>query len=303
MIYQEIIEEIHAEVFPLIGEGNVASYIPELAKIDPKKCGIALCDIKGNIYSTGDSKEKFSLQSITKLFTFSMAMNLLGENLWSRVGMEPSGQSFNSLIQVEQEKGIPRNPFINAGAIVVTDVIAEHSKNPLEEILSFMRSISRNEEITFNKLVADSEESCGHRNTATTFLMKDFGNIHGDAHEVLNLYYKHCSLEMTCEDLARSAYFLINGGLNLAGEKILDKRNVKRVNSMMMTSGLYDNVGEFAYKVGLPAKSGVGGGIIAVLPGEFSLAVWSPELNEAGNSIAGMKAMELFTTKTIKSIF
>jgi glutaminase len=303
MNYQNIIEEIIKEVRPLIGNGRVADYIPELAKIMPNKLGIALCDIDGNVFSAGDAKESFSIQSISKLFTLTMAMNLTDEQLWQRVGMEPSGQSFNSLIQLEQEKGIPRNPFINPGAIVITDIISEIASNPAESILNYIREISLNNNIKFNDIVAKSEASCGYRNASLAYLMKEFNNINKNVYDVLNLYYRHCSLEMTCEDLARSAYFLINKGRDLNGKEVLNQRNVKRVNSLMMTSGLYDNAGNFAYHVGLPAKSGVGGGILAILPGEFSIIVWSPELNEAGNSIAGMKALELFTTKTAKSIF
>lgn len=301
--FQQIIEEVRSEVLPLLGKGQVANYIPELAKIDPNKIGISICDINGDIYSTGDSKTPFSIQSISKLFTLCLALKLEDGKLWKRVGMEPSGTAFNSLVLLEEESGVPRNPFINAGAIVITDIILEKSKHPSDSILNFMHEITKNKSIKFNDTVAVSERKHGHRNAALTYLMKDYGNIHKDVEEVLNLYCSHCSLELDCEDLARASYFLINKGKDVDGKVVLEPRDVKRVNSLMMTSGLYNNAGKFAFEVGLPAKSGVGGGIVGVLPGEFTISVWSPELNETGNSLIGMKAMELFTTKSGLSVF
>ncbi|OUR96891.1 glutaminase [Halobacteriovorax marinus] len=301
--FQKIIEEISREVLPLLGLGKVANYIPELAKIDPRKIGISICDIDGNVYSTGDCKTLFSIQSISKLFTLCLAMKLEDNELWNRVGMEPSGTAFNSLVLLEEENGIPRNPFINAGAIVITDIILGKSKHPSDSILKFMREITQNKNIKFNDTVAVSERKHGHRNAALSYLMKDYGNIHKEVEEVLNLYCRHCSLELNCEDLARASYFLINQGKDIDGKTVLIPRDVKRVNSLMMTSGLYNNAGKFAFEVGLPAKSGVGGGIVGVLPGQFSISVWSPELNESGNSLIGMKVMEMFTTKSGMSVF
>lgn len=301
--FQKIIDEIHSEVLPLLGQGKVANYIPELAKIDPKEIGIAICDIDGNVFSVGDCKTPFSIQSISKLFTLCLAIRLDDSKLWSRVGMEPSGTAFNSLVLLEEESGIPRNPFINAGAIVITDIILGKSKHPSDSILNFMQEISNSKKIKFNDTVAVSERKHGHRNAALTYLMKDYGNILEEVEEVLNLYCSHCSLELDCEDLARASYFLINKGKDIDGNVILTPRDVKRVNSLMMTSGLYNNAGKFAFEVGIPAKSGVGGGIVGVLPGKFSISVWSPELNETGNSLIGMKIMELFTTKTGMSVF
>lgn len=303
MNYQPIIDEIYEELLPSLNEGNVANYIPELANINPLQFGISIYDINGNSYNAGTTDKTFSMQSISKLFTCTMALREVGDEIWGRVGLESSGHAFNSIIQLEQEFGVPRNPFINAGAIVITDILQEVFKNPEMDILEFIEDISLNENIAFNIDMATSEESCGHRNSALSYLMKDLGNLNGDVNSVLKLYYKHCSLAMTCEDLAKSTYYLINKGVGVRGTRILKERNVKRLNSLMMTSGLYNNSGDFAYRVGLPAKSGVGGGIVAVLPGEFTIAVWSPNLNKAGSSMAGIKAMELFTTRTEKSIF
>jgi len=301
--FQKIIEEVRCEVLPLLGLGKVANYIPELAKVDPQQIAISVCDIDGNIYSAGDSKTSFSIQSISKLFTLCLAIKLEDSELWDRVGMEPSGTAFNSLVLLEEENGIPRNPFINAGAILITDIILANCKHPSDSILNFIQEIAQNKSIKFNDTVAISERKHGHRNAALSYLMKDYGNIHKEVEEVLNLYCSHCSLELNCEDLARASYFLINEGKDFDGKVVLKPRDVKRVNSLMMTSGLYNNAGKFAFEVGLPAKSGVGGGIVGVLPGKYTISVWSPELNESGNSLIGMKAMEMFTTKSGMSVF
>ncbi len=284
--------------------GEVANYIPELAKVNPKQFAMTVATIDGEVFSCGDHSKKFSIQSISKVFVLTMAMELLQDELWNRVGREPSGTAFNSLVQLETEQGIPRNPFINAGALVTTDAINQRFTDPYNEILSFVRGLCQNPEIKFDDEVAQSEFQNSERNTALAYFMKSFGNIHSDPIKLLDIYFHHCSIAMNTEDLAKSFLFLANAGVNpLNGEEVISKLKAKRVNSLMLTSGLYDNVGDFAYRVGLPAKSGVGGGIVGVLPGEFSVAVWSPELNLSGNSLIGTKALELFTSYTEKSIF
>ena len=303
MNYQSILGSIYQEskLLPIIG--NVASTIPELAKVDGNKFGIHLTTISKEDYAIGDSNEKFSIQSVSKALTVAFAFSFLDEKIWNRVGVEPSGSSFNSLVQLEYEKGIPRNPFINAGALVIADMLVSQLKNPKQEFLNFIRKISGTETINYNTQVAQSEKETGFRNASLCNFLKSFGNINNQVDEVLDFYFHQCSLEMTCKELAHSFYFFANEGKSISGEQILTKSQVKRVNAVMQTCGFYDESGEFTYKVGLPGKSGIGGGIAALYPKKFVVATWSPRLNEKGNSELGMFALELLTTKTGMSIF
>ncbi len=302
--YQQILEEIFEETKSLRGRGKVADYIPALAEVNPDQYGIAIQTLGGEAFQVGDVNVPFSIQSISKVFVLAMVFREVGEKLWSRVGREPSGTAFNSLVQLETENGIPRNPFINAGALVTTDHLVSCSDDPLSEILDFVRSVSHNLNINFSKMVAESERNAGYRNAALINLMKSFGNIENDVTKVLNIYFHQCALMMDCHDLARAFLFLANGGVNpWENERILTSSQAKRVNALMQVCGLYDDSGEFAFMVGLPGKSGVGGGIVAIIPNLLSICVWSPELNKHGTSLIGMKALELFTTKTGISIF
>ncbi len=302
--FQTCIEEILNETRSLIGKGRVADYIPALAEVDPNQIGIAVQTLDGKTFQAGDALVPFSIQSISKVFVFSMVFRAWGDKLWARMGREPSGNSFNSLVQLEHENGIPRNPFINAGALVSTDCLLSISKNPLKDILSYVRGLAGNPKISYDSVVANSERETGYRNAALVNFMKSFGNIENDVEAVLNAYFHQCGLMMSCVDLARAFSFLANGGINpLNGEQILTQSQAKRVNALMQTCGLYNESGEFAFCAGLPGKSGVGGGIVAVVPKMFSICVWSPELNRHGNSLVGMKALELFTTRTGISIF
>ena len=303
MNYQSILESIYQESKLLPSIGNVASTIPELAKVDGNKFGIHLTTISKDNYAIGNSNEKFSIQSVSKALTVAFAFSFLDEKIWNRVGVEPSGSSFNSLVQLEYEKGIPRNPFINAGALVIADMLVSQLKNPKQEFLNFIRKISGTETINYNAKVAQSEKETGFRNAALCNFLKSFGNINNQVDEVLDFYFHQCSLEMTCKELAHSFYFFANEGKSISGEQILTKSQVKRVNAVMQTCGFYDESGEFTYKVGLPGKSGIGGGIAALYPKKFVVATWSPRLNEKGNSELGMFALELLTTKTGMSIF
>lgn len=304
MDYRYILNEIAKEVNELTDDGIVASYIPELETISPDKFGIHFYALKGDNYGIGDHLEKFSIQSIAKVISLSMAFNLEGDNLWQRVGVEPSGNSFNSLIQLEYEKGIPRNPLINAGAIVICDILISRLENPMDDFLSFVRKIAANNEIKYNKVIAESEKRHGYRNSSLINLMKSFGNIENEIEVVLNLYYHICSIEMTCKELSKTfLLFANNGVIPETKEKIMSGSNSKRINAIMQTCGFYDEAGEFSFKVGLPGKSGVGGGIVAIHPHKYAVAVWSPKLNKKGNSFKGIKALELLTTKTASSIF
>ncbi len=303
MQYQSILDEIYAEVRPSIGQGQVADYIPALAKIDPNKFGIAMETVDGECFQVGDATERFSIQSISKVFNLALGVRIVGDQVWERVGIEPSGNPFNSLVQLEMEKGIPRNPFINAGALVVADILLDHLDNPGEDMLRFVEKL-RCSDIHFNEEVVKSEKEHGYTNTALLNFMKAYGNINNEVEEVLDAYYHQCSIEMGCAGLARSFLFLANGGVVPGtGTRVLTVSQAKRINAIMLTCGFYDQAGDFAYLVGLPGKSGVGGGIVAVIPGKLAITVWSPALNKHGNSILGIKALELFTTRTGLSIF
>jgi glutaminase len=303
MNYKVILQEIYNESKKWTLVGKVTSSIPELANVNPNKFGIHLTTIEEEEFGVGDSNEKFSIQSISKALTVALAFSFLDEKIWERVGVEPSGSAFNSLVQLEYEKGIPRNPFINAGAIVIADILVTHLKNPKQDFLDFIRRISGSPTIDFNLKVAQSEKDTRFRNAALANFLKSFGNINNDVDEVLDFYFHQCSIEMTCKELAHSFFFLANEGKTKAGITILTKSQVKRLNALMQSCGFYDESGEFTYKVGLPGKSGIGGGIAALYPKNFVVATWSPRLNEKGNSELGMNALELLTTKTEMSIF
>jgi len=284
--------------------GTIATYIPQLGSVDPAKFGMHVATVDGDDFGIGDNQERFSIQSITKVLLLTRAKLEIGSELNKRVGVEPSGDPFNSLIQLEYERGVPRNPMINAGAIVVCDLLVELLDDPKGGYLSFVRKLSGCETIDFDRSVAESEASCGFRNRSIINLMKSFGNIRSDIEEVLDLYFHACSIAMSCQELARTFSLFANAGALVgSGEKILSKSRTKRINAVMQTCGLYDEAGEFAFRVGLPAKSGVGGGIAAVHPGHYAVAVWSPRLNDKGNPAAGFAALELLTDQTGSSIF
>ncbi len=302
--YQEILDKIYNEVYAEQYRGKVADYIPALARVPVDKFGMAICTIDGREFIVGDAHENFSIQSISKVFTLTLAIDKAADTLWQRVGREPSGNRFNSLVQLEYENGIPRNPFINAGAIVVTDSIFEGIGKTKNNILRFVRELSNNQTISFDEEVAESERIYGDRNRALANFIRSYGNLNHAADDVLDVYFHQCAIPMSCIDLARGFLFLANKGFSpIANKQILNIRQAKRINSLMITCGLYDAVGDFVYRVGLPGKSGVGGGILAIIPNQLVVAVWSPGLNEAGNSLLGTLALELFTTYASNSIF
>lgn len=304
MDYQQILENIYKSIQPYAKEGKQADYIPELAKVNPDQFGMCIHTIYGEIYSIEQADTRFSIQSISKVFALAMCLSLKGDELWTKVGKEPSGTSFNSLIQLEVEKGVPRNPFINAGAIVMADILLSHLKNPKEDFLAFVRAVAGDDTIDYNECVALSERERGYLNAAIANLLKYHGTIDNDIEEVLHFYFLMCSVEMSCSELSRAFLAFANHRkkFNYAGVTLTSSQ-VKRMNAIMQTCGFYDEAGEFAYLVGLPGKSGVGGGIVAIYPLEYSVAVWSPRLNSKGNSVMGIKALELLTTETKESIF
>ncbi len=270
-------------------QGKVADYIPALAKVKPDLAGISVATIDGSTVGAGDYQHPFSIQSISKVFSLVMAMNRIGDSLWQRVKMEPSGQPFNSIIQLEWEKGIPRNPVINAGALLVSDVLTSHFSASKLAFLSFVRELAGNDSIRVDNQVYQSELAHGNRNAALAYLMKSFGNIEADIPDVLSHYFTQCSVNMSCQQLAQSLLFLANKGIDpLTKKTVCSAKDAHRVNAILSTSGMYDQSGEFAFSVGLPAKSGVGGGLIAIVPNYGVICTWSPPLNTFGNSVVGM---------------
>lgn len=304
MDYNQILADIYKEIQPYMKKGEAASYIPELCKVDPDHYGICLHTLQGNEYVLGDTNERFSIQSISKVFTLSICFHLLGEKLWERIGVEPSGNAFNSVIQLELEKGIPRNPLINAGALVMSDILLSALDHPEEQYLNFVRQISQSKEVKYNESMAVSEREKGYINTAIANMLKYYGNINNDIERVLRFYFRQCSIHMSCRELSKAFLpFADHTHPFSFGDINLTSSQVKRINAIMLTCGFYDEAGEFSFLVGLPGKSGVGGGITAVCPRKYSVTVWSPRLNKKGNSVLGMKTLELLTSKTAVSIF
>lgn len=304
MDYQHILENIYQAILPFAKEGKQADYIPELAKVDPDQFGMCIHTIYGEIGSIENADTRFSIQSISKVFALAMCLSIKGDELWTRIGKEPSGTAFNSLIQLEVEHGVPRNPFINAGSIVMADILLSHLKNPEDDFIAFVRAVAGNETINYNKNVAISERENGYLNAAIANLLKYHGTIENDIESVLHFYFMMCSIEMSCRELSLAFLAFANHRRRFSYVGIeLTASQVKRINAIMQTCGFYDEAGEFAYMVGLPGKSGVGGGIVAIYPLQYSVAVWSPRLNSKGNSVMGIKALELLTTETKESIF
>ena len=302
--YKRIIEDIYFDVKSVDDVGEVANYIPELAFVDATNFGVHITTTNKDTFGVGNFDKKFSIQSISKLLSLTLAYKLAGEKLWERVDVEPSGNPFNSFLQLETDLGKPRNPFINSGAIVVCDVLLSHLKNPKEDFLAFCRETANNPDLNYNEKVALSEKSTGFRNIALCNFIKSFGNIKNDVDQVIDFYFHMCSLELSCKELSQLFLFLADDYfVTQKGNKILTMSQAKRVNAIMLTCGFYDESGEFAFRVGLPGKSGVGGGIVAIHPDKYCITVWSPKLNEQGNSYKGMLFLEKFTSKTASSIF
>lgn len=302
--YQQTLKRIYQEIRPYAHEGKQADYIPALANVDPDRFGIYLSILNGTDCMYGDYDIPFSIQSISKVFSLAIALSIKGKDLWERIGKEPSGTAFNSLVQLEYEHGKPRNPFINAGAIVVADVLLSELDNPMEFFIRFVRELCGNESVDYSPEVAESELGCAYLNASIAYLLKHHGNLKNDVNDVLRFYSMMCSVKMSCKDLSKAfiGFAQSNKPFSHAGVELSVSR-VKRINAIMQTCGFYDEAGEFSFLVGLPGKSGVGGGIVAIYPSRYSIAVWSPRLNEKGNSIMGIKALELFTTETSESIF
>jgi glutaminase len=287
---QDLLDRIAADVRPFAADGRVADYIPALARVDPGLFALAVVTAEGAEWTSGEARRPFSIQSISKLFTLALAMEWVGNELWHRVRREPSGMRFNSLIQLETEDGIPRNPFINAGAIVVTDALLHHRPTLDTSFRTQMRLMAGNPALNYDEAVYRSEMAHGDLNRAIAYYLRAKGNLREDPGLVTNVYFRACSMAMSALDLARAAMFLV---APQAGEAACaGARNAPQLHALMPTCGLYDQSGEFAWRVGLPGKSGVGGGVLAVNPGEWAACAWSPPLDRYGNSVAGQAALE-----------
>jgi glutaminase len=303
---ESVVREISDEMRQRTDRGEVATYIPELARVDANAFGLVVIDADGNTAAGGDADTPFSIQSISKVFTLTLALGKVGDRLWRRVGREPSGSPFNSIVQLERECGLPRNPFINAGAIAVTDLIlsGHQPREALGEILRFMRYLADDPSIAIDDKVAASEQRTGFRNSALANYMKSFGVLDNPVDYTLGVYFHHCAIAMSCRQLAMAGRFLAHSGRNPStGLTVVHPERARRINAIMLTCGHYDGSGEFAYRVGLPGKSGVGGGIMAIAPGKASIAVWAPGLDAAGNSHLGRIALEALTRRLGWSIF
>jgi glutaminase len=291
------LDQIHTEAQALYGQGQVANYIPALAGVRPRQFGMAVALTDGSTLAVGDADTAFSIQSISKLFTFVLALKAVGDALWQRVGREPSGAAFNSMVQLESEHGIPRNPFINAGALVITDILTTRYAHLDYALLGAMRRLADDTSLSWNTAVAKSERETAHRNMALAYFMKSYGNFVNPPELVLDNYCHQCAIEMSCAQLAQATMFLANAGRDLGrdgrpDEQMLPADDARRVNALLLTCGAYDAAGDFAYRIGLPVKTGVGGGIVAIAPGLGTVAVWSPELDAKGNSVLGAFALE-----------
>lgn len=303
-----ILGEIAADMaaVPSAERGKVADYIPGLARVSADQFGIAIVLADGRQFVGGDADTLFSIQSVSKVFTLTMALRTHGDELWKRVGREPSGSAFNSIIQLENEGGIPRNPFINAGAIVVSDVVLDSgdARSAIGDVLRFVRGLAGDNSITIDNEVANSEATTGFRNVALANYMRSFGNMAHRVDDALKLYFHQCALSLSCRQLAMAGRYLMLGG-RIPGkeDEIVSAEMARRINALMLMCGHYDGSGEFAYRVGLPGKSGVGGGIMVIVPGRASIAVWSPGLNERGNSKLGTRALERLAMTTNWSVF
>ncbi|MCK2184961.1 glutaminase B [Halomonas sp. YJPS3-2] len=291
---QQWVESLERRARARLGIGRVADYIPALAEQDPDRFGIALCSNQGAIYHAGEAQTPFSIQSIAKVLLLTLALRVQGDALWTRVGRNPSGMPFNSLAQLEAEGGKPRNPFINAGAIAVTDRLVGAFATPSKHLRDVARRLSGNPKIHIDENVQASEWQHRARNAAMAYLMQAFGHLDNDVDTVLQTYFSCCALSMSCVDLARAFNFLAAEGHALSlGERFVSPDLARRINALLFTCGMYDAAGDFAYRTGLPAKSGVGGGIVAIVPGRFSICAWSPALDERGNSVAAQHVLEL----------
>lgn len=286
--------------------GNVADYIPGLKKANKESLGVCIIDNKNEVYYAGDWEDKFTIQSISKPLTLMLAILDNGEDyVFSKIGMEPTGDAFNSIQKLETSQSHkPFNPMINAGAIAISSMIkGESSEHKFNRILEFIKKISENPDLNYDEDIYLGEKDTGHRNISMAYFMKNDGIIEGDVEEALDVYFRQCSIKISTLDLAKIGLFLAKGGVTTTGERVISQHTAKIVKSLMITCGMYDGSGEFAVKVGVPSKSGVGGGILSVVPGQMGIGVYGPALDKKGNSIGGYAILEDLSKTLSFSIF
>lgn len=304
---EDILKKLIDENRYITQEGEVATYIPALGKADPWDLGMCIADMEGNIYTAGDYNKKFTIQSISKTISLMLALMDNGEELvFEKVGMEPTGDAFNSIIKLETiMPSRPLNPMINAGAIVISSLIKGKDKEEkFQRLLDFMRKISGNENLNVNEEIYLSEKNSGDRNRAMAYFMRDVGIIEGDIEDILDVYFKQCSIEVNSIDIAKIGLFLANRGvIPETGEIVVSEHIARTIKTFMVTCGMYNGSGEFAIKVGIPAKSGVGGGIMASIPHRMGIGVYGPALDDKGNSIGGYKLLQELSKALNLSIF
>ncbi|MBW3619747.1 MAG: glutaminase [Actinobacteria bacterium] len=305
----QVLADVADVARPCAEDGEVKAYIADLAGMEPGNFAICVTELDGETHAMGDLDIRFSIQSISKVLALVLAMRKVGEGvgvqeqLWRRVGREPSGDPFNSLVQLEREQGVPRNPLINAGALIVDDVLLDHCADPKGELLTLASELA-GEELTISEEVARVEEDTSARNRAIANLMLSFDNLHHTVDEVLDVYAHQCAIEMSAAQLARAFRFLANDGVDPATDRrILHPDLARRVAAIMLTCGTYDAAGEFAYSIGLPCKSGVCGAIVALAPKQAAICVWSPPLDDKGNSLAGRVALHELSDRLDLSVF
>ncbi|MDH3683474.1 MAG: glutaminase [Acidimicrobiia bacterium] len=309
-IDRQLLQEVVERAGPLTADGEVADYIPALAEVARDRLALAVAPLAGRpesadpVLAVGAGDEAFSIQSISKIFTLTLAMQRnVGARLWDRVGREPSGDPFNSIVLLEREEGVPRNPFINAGAILVADVLAGAGDDPIGALVSLVSELA-GADIAVDERVAASEAATGYRNRSLAYLMRSFGNLVGEVEHVLDIYFQQCSLSMTARQLARATRYLANDGIDPStGRAVLDPLDARRINALMLMAGTYDAAGAFAYEIGIPCKSGVGGGIVGIVPDQVSICAWSPALDQTGNSLAGRAMLASLVSRSGLSVF
>ena len=303
---QDLLSKLIKKNLPFTKDGNVANYIPELDKAKKDALGICIIDNEGNQYCAGDCDTKFTVQSISKIVTLILAILDNGEEyVFSKVGMEPTGDPFNSIRKLEtSRRKKPYNPMINAGAIAVCSMIkGSDAREKFHRLLDFFRLISEDETLDVNYKIYCGESETGNRNRSMGYFLKGEGIIEGDVEDALTVYFKQCSIEVTAYTIAKIGLFLANNGKLSTGEQVVTPRIATIVKTLMVTCGTYDSSGEVAVRVGIPCKSGVGGGVVAVVPGRLGIGVYGPSLDPRGNSIAGLHVLEDLSNELKLSIF
>lgn len=301
-----VVDDIVEEMFAIPEWGEASDFLPELAKVDVHQFGLAVLTCDGEMVAGGDADRPFTLQSISKVFSLTLALERFGDDVWQRVGREPSGDPYNSIVDLERHQGCPRNPFINPGALVIIDMLLEHRRG--DGLPDFVRDriveLLGGEEVSLDDEVLRSEESASFTNRALANLAKSFGNLHHAVDDVMEVYVRQCAIALSCRQLARAGRHLLVDRADADSQADSEAvRRARRVASLMMTCGQYDGSGDFAFRVGLPAKSGVSGGILAIVPNIASIAVWSPGLDENGNSLLGTLALERLSEEMDWSVF